>query len=142
MPTNMTVQALKPWKELGPTPEAKSFSGTATYETEFEVATVAPGSRIALDLGRVESIAKVTLNGKRFPAVWAPPYSLDVTDAVKQGMNSLKVEVTDTWYNRMAYDDGLPEAERRTWAFRRPRRNAPPLDSGLIGPVRTILNFY
>ena len=138
MPTNMTVAALAPWKELGPTPEAKAFSGTATYETEFDLASIASGSRTVLDLGRVESIAKVTVNGKTFPAMWAPPYSVDVTDAVRPGMNHLKIEVTDTWFNRMVYDSGRPEGERRTWAFRRPRKTEPLRDSGLLGPVLLI----
>lgn len=139
MPTNMTVQALKPWKDLGSTLEAKAFSGTATYETEIDLTSVTPGSRLVLDLGRVESIAKVALNGKPFPAVWAEPYRIDVTDAVKPGMNHLKIEVTDTWFNRMAYDNGIPEPKRRTWAFRRPRETAPLHDSGLLGPVKISL---
>ena len=138
MPTNMTMSSLAPWKSLGPTPEAKAFSGTAAYETEFNLASIAPGSRTVLNLGRVESIAKVTVNGTSFSAIWALPYSVDVTDAVKPGMNHLRIEVTDTWFNRMAYDDGRPEGERKTWAFRRPRKTEPLRDSGLIGPVKIL----
>ena len=134
----MTVMALAPWKELGPTLEAKAFSGTATYETDFNVYSSSPVSIRTLYLGRVDSIAKVTLNGKTYPTIWAPPYSVDVTDAVKFGMNHLKIEVTDTWFNRMAYDSGVPEPKRRTWAFRRPRKTEPLRDSGLIGPVKIL----
>ena len=140
-PTNMTVMALAPWKELGPTPEAKAFSGTATYETDFNVYSSGPVSRRTLYLGRVHSIAKVTLNGKTYPTIWAPPYSVDVTDAVKPGMNHLKIEVTDTWFNRMVYDSGRPEGERKTWAFRRPRKTEPLRESGLIGSVE-IISWY
>ena len=138
MPTNMTVMALAPWKELGPTLEAKAFSGTATYETDFNVYSSSPVSIRTLCLGRVDSIAKVTLNGKTYPTIWAPPYIVDVTDSVKFGMNHLKIEVTDTWFNRMTYDSGVPEPKRRTWAFRRPRKTEPLRDSGLIGPVKIV----
>ena len=141
MPTNMTVMTLAPWKELGPTPEAKAFSGTATYETYFNVYSSRPVFRRTLYLWRVDSIAKVTLNGKTYPAIWAPPYSVDVTDAVKPGMNHLKIEVTDTWFNRMTYDGGRPESERKTWAFRRPRKTETLRDSGLIDPVE-IISWY
>ena len=125
----------------GPTPEAKAFSGTATYETEFDIASIKSGSRMVLDLGRVESIAKITVNGKTFPTAWAPPYNVDVTDALRPGKNHLKVEVTDTWFNRMVYDSGRPEGERRTWAFRRPRKTEPLRDSGLLGPVALHFHF-
>lgn len=59
-----------------------------------------------------------------------------MTAAVRKGVNSLKVRVTDTWFNRLVYDAGLPEAKRRTWTIAGPRRDAPLRDSGLIGPVR------
>ena len=136
MPASIATVALKPWRELGTTPEARAFSGTAVYETEFDIAALGDGTRVTLDLGRIESIARVTLNGKTFASVWAEPYTVDVTDAARMGRNKLKVEVTDTWFNRLAYDAGRPESERRTWAFRRPRKTEPLRDSGLIGPVR------
>ena len=137
MPTNTTVQALAPWREMfRESPSARAFSGTATYTTEFDLEDVR--GRVVLDLGRVESIARVELNGKTFHDLWAPPYSLDVTHAARKGKNALKIEVTDTWYNRLVYEGWLPEAKRRTWAFRRPRKTEPLHDSGLIGPVKIL----
>ncbi|MBQ6142298.1 MAG: hypothetical protein IJI54_13565 [Kiritimatiellae bacterium] len=135
VPTNMTVQTLAPWRELfRESPSARAFSGTATYTTEFDLEDVR--GRVVLDLGRVESIARVELNGKTFQDLWAPPYSLDMTHAARKGRNALKVEVTDTWYNRLVYEGWLPEAKRRTWTFRRPSERLPLHDSGLLGPVQ------
>ena len=54
------------------------------------------GQKILLDLGSVEVMAKVTLNGKEFETLWMPPFALDVTDVVKTGDNKLKVLVTST----------------------------------------------
>ncbi len=134
VPTNTTVQTLVPWREMfRESPSARAFSGTATYTTEFDLEDA--HGRVVLDLGRVESIARVELNGKTFHDLWAPPYSLDVTHAVRKGKNALKIEVTDTWYNRLVYEGWLPEAKRRTWTFRRPSERLPLYDSGLIGPV-------
>ena len=93
---------------------------------------------VVLDLGRVESLAQVEVNGKKFDDVWSYPYRLDVTCAVKEGSNKLKVSVTDTWFNRLVYDAGQPEEKRRTWTIAGPSANAALRDSGLIGPVRIL----
>ena len=136
VPTNTTVQTLAPWREMfRESPSARAFSGTATYECEFNLEAVTRGERVVLDLGRVESIARVEVNGKTFADLWSYPYSLDVTHAARKGRNALKIEVTDTWYNRLVYEGWLPEAKRRTWTFRRPSERLPLHDSGLIGPV-------
>ena len=76
--------------------------------------------------------------GKKFDDVWSYPYRLDVTCAVKEGSNKLKVSVTDTWFNRLVYDAGQPEEKRRTWTIAGPSANAALRDSGLIGPVRIL----
>ena len=138
MPGIVTLDSLKPWKEIGATPEARAFSGTAVYETEFTVGALDPGAVVVLDLGRVESLAQVEVNGKKFDDVWSYPYRLDVTCAVKEGSNKLKVSVTDTWFNRLVYDAGQPEEKRRTWTIAGPSANAALRDSGLIGPVRIL----
>lgn len=54
------------------------------------------GQKIELDLGAVEVMAQVTLNGREFETLWMPPFALDVTDVVKTGDNKLKVLVTST----------------------------------------------
>lgn len=131
----MTLAELKPWKDLGATPEEKAFSGTAVYETEFDLGGLAPGERVILDLGRVESVARVTLNGRTFPDVWAAPCRVDVSAAARNGANKLAVEVTDTWFNRLQYDAQIPEEKRRTWTFFRPGADLPLVPSGLLGPV-------
>ena len=51
------------------------------------------------------------------------------------GRNTLTVDVTGSWFNRLVYDAGRPEAGRKTWVLRWPDRNAPLRESGLLGPV-------
>lgn len=134
-PSSLQITELKPWKELEVSPEAKAFSGTAVYSSTFEAGEVKPGMRYSLDLGRVEMIAAVSLNGKPVRTVWAPPYRVDITDVIQSGTNSITVEVTSSWFNRLVYDVGRPEAERKTWVVKWPAKEAALRDNGLLGPI-------
>jgi hypothetical protein len=71
-----------------------------------------PGQHLYLDLGKVRDIAKVTINGKSVGLVWAPPYRLDVTAALKPGINRLQINVTNEWTNRQIGDHLLPPEKR------------------------------
>jgi hypothetical protein len=86
------------------------FSGTATYARTLKVpaAALGEGRRVYLDLGRVEVIARVRVNGRDVGSVWKAPFRLDVTDAVQAGDNRIEVEVTDLWPNRLIGDENLP----------------------------------
>jgi hypothetical protein len=64
--------------------------------------------RVYLDLGRVEVIAAVRVNGRELGKLWKPPFRLDVTAAVHPGVNDLEVRVTNLWPNRLIGDEHLP----------------------------------
>jgi len=151
-------------------PEAgvKYFSGTAAYSRTLEVPAefLAADKRVVLDLGRVEVIARVRVNGKSFPLLWKEPYRLDVTGAVHAGANPLEIEVTNLWPNRLIGDEQLPPENEyasgadhgiarlpgwyvrgepkppggrvtfATWKFFAP--DDPLFESGLLGPVRLL----
>jgi hypothetical protein len=134
-PGSLETSELKAWKDLDLSPEAKAFSGTGTYTTTFNVGNITEAAAYSLDLGRVEMIAVVTLNGKKLRTLWTPPYRLDVTDAITPGTNTLQVEVTSTWFNRLVYDANQPEAQRKTWTINGPSKDATLRESGLLGPV-------
>jgi hypothetical protein len=89
-----------------------------------------------LDLGSVNMIAVVKINGKKLATLWCPPYAVDISSAVKEGENELVVEVTSTWFNRLVYDASLPENERKTWTISGPSSNNSLRDYGLMGPVK------
>jgi hypothetical protein len=85
----------------------KYFSGTAAYTCSFKVED--SSRRLRLDLGRVEVIAKVTLNGQSLGVLWKPPFVYDISGKVRNGDNDLKVEVTNLWPNRLIGDENYPD---------------------------------
>jgi hypothetical protein len=86
------------------------FSGTAAYSKSLTISAdaLSHNKRLYLDLGRVEVIAEVRVNGRGLGTLWKPPYRLDVTEAVHQGANRLEVLVTNLWPNRLIGDEHLP----------------------------------
>ena len=134
-PSTVQVRTLNAWKDLDVTAEGKAFSGTVTYTTTFDAGQVTKGMCFSLDLGRVEMIAAVSLNGQPLRTLWTPPYRLDLSEVVRSGLNTLTIDVTGTWFNRLVYDAGQPEDKRKTWTIAGPAADEPFRESGLLGPV-------
>ena len=91
-----------------------------------------------LDLGNVYNIADVTINGKQLAyGLWAPPFRVNVKDALRADDNLLTVKVTNAWYNRLLAEARLKPEERRTWSTVYP--TGQPRPAGLIGPVKLLI---
>lgn len=75
------------------------FSGRATYRSLFEVRKPAGCDRVDLVMRDVGTSAKVWINDRYVGGVWTAPYRLDVTDAVRNGVNSIRIETANTWVN-------------------------------------------
>lgn len=58
-----------------------------------------------LNLGKVAVAARVFVNNREAAVLWKNPYSIDISDFVKPGENELKVEITNTWTNRLIGDE-------------------------------------
>ncbi len=134
----LQLSALVPWKDLPVSAEGRAFSGTATYETTVEVPEDRIGKPVFLDLGEVDMIADVTVNGKPAGVRWAHPYRVPVGALLQAGTNTIRIDVTGTWFNRLVYDASLPEAQRKTWTINGPAPGSPLRDSGLLGPVQFV----
>lgn len=166
-PEKVHFERLISWSEH-PDPSIRYFSGTATYVREFNVLKEwLQGDRvIVLDLGRVKHIAKVRLNGVPLGVQWKPPFRWDITKFVKPGKNSLEVQITNTWVNRLIGDEELPDdcewhpdgrlrffpnwfvegkprpSGRLTFTTWKHYRKGDPLEeSGLLGPVKIFVGF-
>ena len=121
----------------------KYFSGTATYTRTVQAPAswFARNRKLLLALGDVRDLAEVSLNGKPLPLVlWKAPFEVDVTGALRPGVNRLEVRVTNQWSNRLLGDRAMPS--RKVLAggppgggFGGPR---PLAESGLLGPVTIV----
>ncbi|MCX7046819.1 MAG: glycosyl hydrolase [Candidatus Sumerlaeota bacterium] len=136
-PQTIVFDTLTDWSKR-PEEGIKYYSGTATYIKTFTLppATPAQSQRLYLDLGKVEVMAQVNLNGKDLGILWKTPYRAGITDAIKPGENTLEITVVNLWPNRLIGDQSLPEDKRYTRTTWNPfKKDSPLLESGLIGPV-------
>jgi len=125
-PFSQTFPELKDFSQI---PELRSFAGTATYSTEFEVPTT---TRMLLDLGKVAEIAEVTLNNRPLGVKWWGRRRYQINEELKPGKNRLEIKVTTLLFN---YCQSLTDnVVCQHWVQRNQRQEA--LPAGLIGPVR------
>jgi hypothetical protein len=114
------------------------YSGTATYVKTFNWNKGLNNSEhVWLDLGEVANIAQVKVNNVLCGTAWTSPFRIEITKALQKGENSLSVEITNTWANRLIGDQLQPEGKRITWTTAPFRLEGKPLlKAGLLGPVR------
>jgi alpha-L-rhamnosidase len=146
-------------------PGIKYYSGTATYRKKFEFTQVSsfqfPVSKLYLDLGKVEVMARVKVNNTDCGIAWKPPYRVEISHALRAGENELEIEVVNTWVNLMIGDEQLPlDSDWKDWetllawpdwfkqggrsstgrytftTVRHYKKESPLLPSGLLGPVK------
>jgi len=136
----------------------KYYSGIANYKKSFNISNIeSKNAKYFIDLGVVNDIARVKLNGKDVGVVWCSPWRIDISDALKEGTNELEIEVANRWINRLLGDRLEPDANVRTVKFENGLMGGKeyttgkytfttdaamgsfkfkePLSSGLMGPV-------
>jgi len=128
----------------------KHFSGTGRYAIDFELPDDYVGSDklLHLDLGKVGNVAEVELNGVNMGAIWMRGQTLDISNAVRTGVNHLDVFVTNTLINKVSnFQAPQPIPEHLVPLYGRspasfsskipPEIGFEPLPaSGLLGPVK------
>ena len=134
---SVVMDSLKSWTAYTDDNAIRYYSGHATYETTFKMKKAAgKGERITLQLGDVENIATVYVNGKECGTAWRPPYGVDITDAVKKGGNSLRIVMVNTWANALQGNDEGKAPFGGIWTNGKYRRGSKELlSAGLLGPV-------
>ena len=109
-PGQVNFGKLIDWKDH-PADGIKHFSGTVRYSKTFVIkpGDFEKGRPIYLDLGEVQQIAEIALNGEKLATLWKPPFAIDIANAIKVGSNTLEIDVTNTWVNRLIGDEYLPD---------------------------------
>ena len=111
-------------------PERLAYSGAATYTRTVEVPELEAGAAVMIDFGDARTasagpaevaglrghsyrvqldppvgvVAEVRVNKINCGVVWAPPYVVDLTRAVRPGSNQVEVTVYNTAANALAHD--------------------------------------
>ena len=153
-PEKVRFNQLEDWMNR---PEAgiKYYSGTASYYKTFDCELASKAQKLFLNLGEVNNMARIKLNGKDLGIVWTTPWQVDITDAVQEKNNKLEIEVVNLWANRLIgdeafEDDDIVDGKWPEWVLKNePRpgqrytftswkhytKDSPLLSSGLLGPV-------
>jgi hypothetical protein len=81
-------------------------------------------------------VAAVRINGKAAAILWKPPYCFHADPLLHAGENTIEVDVTNLWPNRLIGDAQSPNGKHYTWTnIRKYTKESPLLPSGLLGPV-------
>jgi hypothetical protein len=132
--TPVIFHSLTDWSK-NPDSSIRFYSGTATYTKKINFIKQ-ENKTVWLELGTVNNMAEVFVNGKSCGVAWTSPFRVDVSGAISNGENIIRIDVVNTWNNRLVGDSRLPEANRITstvYPFK--MEGKPLLPAGLIGPV-------
>ena len=135
-PEQAVFKTLTAWNEHED-PGIRYFSGTGTYTKVI----TAPdewfdGAQLWIDLGLVQNLAEVVVNGQSLGIVWKAPFRVNLTDALKEGENKLEIKVTNLWVNRLIGDQQPGMKNKVSWVSNPFYKADSPLKmSGLLGPV-------
>ncbi|MFD1316406.1 glycosyl hydrolase [Namhaeicola litoreus] len=162
---SIKMDSLVDWKDY-PKDSINFYSGTATYVKTITIPQelLKTDIKAVLDLGKVYIVANVWLNNKQVAISWMHPFELDISEYLVSGENTLKIELTNQWSNRLIGDERYPpndgnykiegyrpEGKMPDWYVNnepRPsgkrttfttapfyKQDSPLMPSGLLGPV-------
>ncbi|MCP4313971.1 MAG: hypothetical protein GY790_22170 [Bacteroidetes bacterium] len=86
--TEMEIPSLT---DLSQIPETKGFAGTVTYTKTL---TLDNDQYACIDLGDVQGVAELSVNGENLGVKWYGDYTFNVRGALKKGGNQISVKVT------------------------------------------------
>ena len=87
-------------------------------------------------MGTVCNLATVRMNGIDCGIIWTAPYRADITTALKEGINTLEIEVTNTWANALKGADEGKAPFEGIWTNAKYRKQENELlPAGLLGPL-------
>jgi len=144
-PESVTFPELMDWT-LHSDKGIKYYSGTAVYNKTFNVDfEPQKDKQYFLQLANVKDvgIAEAKINGKDKGILWTNPFRVEISTELHKGENTLEIKVVNSWFNRVAGDEMVPDKKQFTNTnavlindFRGRARDFIPLEpSGLLGPV-------
>jgi hypothetical protein len=120
----LTLDSLLPWSGIT---ELADVAGVGTYRTTVTLPSNWTGAHGAyLELGQVSDTCRVSVNGKRLPAVDRINPVVDLGGHLRKGANVIEVEVATPLINRLRVSNPAVFGSSARQAY------------GLLGPVRLV----
>ena len=141
------LDSLHTWETLDE--QTRILMGTGVYTTTFKLTKQQLGDgQWKIDLGDVRESARVYINNQYIGCAWCVPFVLDTKGTLKNGENTLRIEVTNLPANRIA------ELDRKGVKWRKMEEinvvdinykkttydQWDPMPSGLNAPVKLVKN--
>ncbi len=131
----LLTKDLKDWTSYTDT-SIKYYSGTVVYKNSFMLENT---NWVMLSFSKIENIATIKVNGIDCGTIFTYPYYTNISKAVKKGLNTIEIAVTNTWNNRLILDSQLPPEKRITYTmhpFNWSKKSLQP--AGIIGEVKIV----
>jgi hypothetical protein len=100
LPKAYTTKSLTCWTNA-PDEKSKAFAGTARYTGTFNKPNIGQADEYCLDLGDVRESARVKVNGNDVAVLFALPMRTRIGRYLKEGSNTIEIEVTNLAANRI-----------------------------------------
>ncbi len=147
MPADKTMEKIQPWTDFTEDSTTQYFSGTGVYSTSFNLKNKAADYLLQLD--KLYESARIIVNGKDAGIVWSLPFEIKIGKYLREGTNSIRIEVCNLMANRIRYMDQKKQLWRNYHEINFVNINYKPFDasdwkvqpSGIAGPV-TIKALY
>ena len=157
---DVTMPQLVSWTDL---PDMANYSGVATYERKFNATADMTKASMVVSFGEptvgasggrprivcaarrssspVKDAAVVYINGKRAGAAWCAPFTVDIAGLLKEGENTIRIDVGNTAVNYLAkagfpnYDQRAVDAEFPPGNRFQPQGLEPAETAAAVGPA-------
>jgi hypothetical protein len=98
-PGEQQMKSIKPWTSFTDDTATQSFSGTGDYTSSFTIKYKATDYLLQLD--RLYESARIIINGKDAGLIWSLPYELRIGKYLREGKNTIVIEVCNLMANRI-----------------------------------------
>lgn len=140
--TQFTLENLVSWTDITDK-HINNYSGMATYEKEIILTKeeVSNTKSAFVLFENIQEMARVYVNGKDCGIIWTHPFKAEISKHLKSGVNTIKIEVVNTWNNRIVGDLSSPDLGQysQTNLKYKFKQNSPLLPSGIIGKAQIVI---
>jgi alpha-L-rhamnosidase len=110
LPKAKIMNTIQPWTNFTDDSATQSFSGTGVYTTTFTIKNKAADYLLQLD--KLYESARIIINGKDAGLIWSLPFETKIGKYLKEGKNTISIEVCNLMANRIRNMDRNGEVWR------------------------------